>query len=64
VAFYNVNGYFDKFIQLIDGGVTEGFIRKEHFTNLIIEDDPEQLLQKLRVHEPVNTSKWIDLNKI
>ncbi|MDQ4141328.1 MAG: TIGR00730 family Rossman fold protein [Bacteroidota bacterium] len=61
VAFYNVNGYFDKFIQMIDWGVAEGFIRTEHRHNLIIEDEPEQLLQKLQVYTPVSTSKWIDL---
>jgi predicted Rossmann-fold nucleotide-binding protein len=64
VAFYNVNGYFGKFIQMIEWGVAEGFIRAEHLTNLVIEDDQELLLQKLRVHEPVNTSKWIDLSRI
>jgi uncharacterized protein (TIGR00730 family) len=64
VAFYNINGYFDKFIQMIAWSVAEGFIKTEHLTNLIIEDDPALLLQKLQVHKPVNTSKWIDLNRI
>jgi len=64
VAFYNVNGYFDKFIQMIDWSVAEGFIRTEHRRNLIIEDEPGQLLQKLQVYTPVSTSKWIDLKKV
>jgi len=60
VAFYNVNNYFDKFIQLIDGGVAEGFIREEHRTNLIIEDEPEPLWRKLQTYTPVSMSKWMD----
>ena len=47
VAFYNVNNYFEKFMQLIDGGVAEGFIRKEYQTNLIVQEEPEKLLQQL-----------------
>ena len=64
VAFYNVNNYFDKFMQLIDEGVAEGFIREEHRQNLIVEEEPKPLLQQLQVYTPVNVSKWIDLNKI
>ncbi|QNF33281.1 TIGR00730 family Rossman fold protein [Adhaeribacter swui] len=64
VAFYNVNNYFERFLQFIDEGVAEGFIREEHRTNLVIEEEPEKLLQKLQGYTPVSVSKWIDLNKI
>ncbi|QMU27011.1 LOG family protein [Adhaeribacter radiodurans] len=63
VGFYNINGYFDKFIQLIEGAVTEGFIREEHRTNLIVADEPEKLLQNMQGYNPVSASKWIDFNK-
>ena len=64
VAFYNVAGYFDKFLQMVEWGVTEGFIKTEHYQNLIIEDDSEALLQKLQTYKPVTFNKWIDLDRI
>ncbi|PSR56005.1 TIGR00730 family Rossman fold protein [Adhaeribacter arboris] len=64
VAFYNVNNYFNSFMQFIDGSVADGFIREEHWASLIVAEEPEELLQKLRAYTPVTVCKWIDLNKV
>ncbi|WP_020410430.1 TIGR00730 family Rossman fold protein [Hahella ganghwensis] len=56
-AFLNVNGYYDKLIDFIDHMVGESFMRERYRDMLIIENDPEQLLQSLRAYQPP-ASKW------
>ena len=47
IALYNPCGYWDPFIRMIDRGNQEGFISEEVRSILIVESDPERLLEKL-----------------
>ncbi len=60
VAFYNINGYYDKLLDFLKHAVNEGFIRNEHLDNIIVSDDPKALLDKISRFKPVETRKWID----
>lgn len=60
VALYNVNGYFNHLIEFINHGVREGFIRKEHKDNMIISDNPIDLIHKLGAYKPVEIEQWIE----
>lgn len=60
VAFYNINGYYDKLLDFLEHAVNEGFIRNEHLDNIIVSDDPKVLLDKISHFKPVETRKWID----
>lgn len=64
VAFYNVNGYFDKFMELIAHGVQEGFIKPEYSSNLIVEEDAELLLQKITKYAEAVSEDWVDSERI
>ena len=59
VALYNVNGYYDGIVQFIDHIVEEGFMRKEHAENLIVSDDPKELLEKMEQFQPADVKKWV-----
>ena len=60
VALYNVKGYYDQLIASINHAVEEGFIRKEHANNLIVSDDPKELIDRMEQFQPVTVGKWID----
>ena len=47
IALYNPCGYWDPFIRMIDRGTQEGFISEEVRDILIVESNPERLLEKL-----------------
>ncbi|MHC2992979.1 LOG family protein [Pontibacter sp. HJ8] len=64
VAFYNVNGYYDKFFEMIDHTVAEGFVKADQRQNLIVESDPELLLQKLRAYSDATSDYWVDFKRI
>ncbi|GGK84205.1 TIGR00730 family Rossman fold protein [Rufibacter glacialis] len=63
-ALYNVNGYFDHFLQMLRHSVTEGFLKPENFDNLIISNQENDLLDQLLNHSPVITQKWVDFKRI
>lgn len=61
VALYNVSGYYDHLVEFLEHTVRERFVRKEHFSNLIVESDPQLLLEKLTNYTPLKVdTKWID----
>jgi uncharacterized protein (TIGR00730 family) len=64
VAFYNINGYYDKFLEMIDHTVSEGFVKYDQRENLIVESDPEILLQKLRSYADATSDYWVDFKRI
>lgn len=59
VALYNVNGFYDDIIHFIDHAAKEGFIRKEHAYNLIVSDDPKELLEQMERFQPTDVKKWV-----
>ena len=59
VALFNVNGYYDDIIRFIDKAAKEGFVRKEHAENLIVSDDPKDLLAKMEQFKPTDVKKWV-----
>lgn len=46
----NVEGYFDRLIEYLDHAMQEGFIEPSHRDLLLVEDDPERLLDRLEQH--------------
>ncbi|MGE4542017.1 MAG: TIGR00730 family Rossman fold protein [Bacteroidales bacterium] len=59
LALLNTKGYFDYLLRFLDHGVSEGFIREEHRSSLIVSLEPKALLQKLNSFTPVEMDKWI-----
>ena len=43
----NVNQYFNKFIEFLHVAVEEGFMKTRHLDKILIEEEPEILIQKL-----------------
>ena len=51
VGLYNVGGYWDSFLDMLDKAVTEGFLSPEVRNALIVEDNPEVLLGRMEKEE-------------
>ena len=59
VALFNVNGYYDGIVDFIKHMADEGFMRREHAENLIVSDNPKDLLAKMEQFEPADVTKWV-----
>lgn len=61
VAVLNTKGYFDHFLKFLDHARDEKFLRVEHRQNIVVQDNPDDLLSSLIKFEPVPVySKWVD----
>lgn len=60
VGFLNINGYFDPLIRFLDQAVEEQFFSPLHRSILIVEREPDILLQKFSTYVSPVTKKWID----
>ncbi len=58
-AFLNVEGYYDALIALTERAAEDGFIRSEHRELLVVGDDVEELLDRLRDYEVPYVPKWV-----
>ncbi len=56
----NVAGYYDALLRLFDQAVVEGFVRRESRELVLVDDDPERLLQRLSAWQPPSIGGWID----
>ena len=56
----DVGGYFDPLEALLDNATAQGFVRSEHRGLVIVDPDPDTLLDRMAGWEPVVVDKWID----
>jgi uncharacterized protein (TIGR00730 family) len=55
----NVSGYFDRLVDYLEHAVREGFLIREHRDMLVVADDPDSLIERLRSAHLPQVSKWI-----
>lgn len=55
----NVAGYFDPLIELMDHAMTEGFVRTDHRTMVLLERDIDRLIDHMAAYESPVVEKWI-----
>jgi uncharacterized protein (TIGR00730 family) len=55
----NVEGYFDRLEDYLDHAVAERFLLQPHRDMLLVEEDPDLLIERLKRTPLPETSKWI-----
>jgi len=63
VGMLNSKGYFNLLLGFIDHMFAEGFLRDQHHSMLIREEDPQRLIDRMRHYRAPEQSKWIGLIK-
>ncbi len=56
-VFYNVNGYYDYFFKFLQNCLNEGFISKDYIDMLIISDNCDEIINKIKNYKSPK-SKW------
>jgi uncharacterized protein (TIGR00730 family) len=59
VGLLNINGFYDPFMVFIDKVIAEGFLPSAYRQSVVVEADPERMLEKLARHQPTNVPKWL-----
>ncbi len=61
----NIHGYYDGLSSFLNPAVHEQFIKKEHHSMLIIENNPQRLLDQLWAYKsPLQMNKWVQRDGI
>lgn len=58
-ALLNIGGFYDRLADFLDGVVEAGFVKPVHRSMLIVEREPEALIEAIRAYEPPAVEKWI-----
>jgi uncharacterized protein (TIGR00730 family) len=56
----NVNGFYAPLAAFIDKAVSEGFIKPVHRAAIVVDSDPERLINTLATIQLPDVPKWID----
>ena len=64
IGLLNIDGYYSKLVEFIKDCVKNGFIRNDNLDMILVESDPEILLEKMKEFKPVPVVKWIDKEDI
>lgn len=59
VAVLNVDGYYDQLLALLDTMAGEGLLRQENRAQLLQDESPAVLLDKMLRFQPVEVEKWL-----
>lgn len=59
VAFLNIENYFDRLLAFLDHQTQERFMRQAHRDMLIVETDPDLVLDRCATYEAPKVGKWI-----
>jgi uncharacterized protein (TIGR00730 family) len=57
----NVNGFFDPLRAQLGIMIRDGFLKDTHADQLLVETDPDRLLDRLAMHQPVHDEKWFEV---
>jgi uncharacterized protein (TIGR00730 family) len=60
-GFLNTCQFYRRLLEFLDHAVDEQLLKKEYLSMIIVEDDPETLLEKFEVYHPPTIDKWIGL---
>jgi uncharacterized protein (TIGR00730 family) len=60
----NAEGYYDPLIEFLDHAVAEQFVQESHRSMLMVESDPESLLDRFENYRPPLVKVWVDKNEI
>lgn len=57
----NVRHYYDKLMDFLDHMVSEKFVELEHRSMILIDEDPDRLVQRFALYRPptVDKAKWV-----
>ena len=59
----NVEGYYNALIQFLDHVLAEQFVKHQHRAMLMVEADPDALLDRYANYRPVAMKHWVDKNE-
>ena len=58
VALLNIAGYYERLLAMLDHAVDEGFVEPRRRQQLIVDDNPDRLLERMSRYEALDVPRW------
>ena len=55
----NAAGFYDRLVAFLDGSTEAGFLKPQHRAMLVVESDPERLIDRFEAYTAPAVTKWI-----
>lgn len=59
IGLLNTGGFYNDLLALLENMVRRGFLKMENYELLLVDDDIDKLLEKMRVFRPTQVPKWL-----
>jgi len=63
IGLLNSNGFYNNLITMLEKMTVKGFLKIENLNILIIDNDIDSLLKKMKVFKPKSVPKWLKIEK-
>ncbi len=63
IGLLNIGGFYDHLLGLLENMVRRGFLKMENYELLLVDDDIDRLLEKMKAFKPVQVPKWLKLDR-
>lgn len=64
IGILNIDGFYDDLIQLVQNMVDKGFLKQVNRDMLLVSENIDELLEKMRNYEAPTVGKWISKEEI
>ncbi|WP_411031003.1 TIGR00730 family Rossman fold protein [Spongiimicrobium sp. 3-5] len=64
IAILNTNGFYDPLLKMLGTMVDRGFVKKENYHMILVDDHVESLLEQMRQYSPMHVPKWIKKEQV
>ncbi|MGI9553087.1 MAG: TIGR00730 family Rossman fold protein [Aurantibacter sp.] len=64
IGILNTNRFYDHLLKMIEKMVAQGFLKKENYEMLLVDDKVEGLLKKMEDYVPLPLPKWIKKDQV
>jgi len=59
IGILNISGFYDELLNFIDTMVNKGFLKNVNRDMILVSDQPDVLIEKMKAYKAPNVSKWI-----
>lgn len=60
----NIEGYYDTLLQFLDHILAEKFVKERHRKLLIVESNPQKLLDRYSNYQAVEMKQWVNKDEV
>ncbi|HEU4974489.1 MAG TPA: TIGR00730 family Rossman fold protein [Baekduia sp.] len=63
IGLLDAGGYWGPLLELIDHAIGEGFVRSEHRELVLVDEDPDALLEAMEAWEAPDLARWLQTDE-